>query len=291
MKGVSDQINQSLASMAPLEDMPAAAAAALENSLRNASANAKTALDSVSKQVNGSIAAMAASDDDILAAAAEGKLANPLYSMIGDRLSTTSSPATPETTTTTTKDQDALLSLRWRNSKAQKTAEQQSQAELPEAAPAAVEELPEVSVENLARVLRTLLVWTSWIHEDVGHAWATFVYNPIHTPGFVPLDGKGICTPALIYRVAAFRNFVAVERNKLSDPIDDMLFTKTHCSQEEGPFSWQSCSNAVNGVVMAAFETFRNNLRNLQRSRAEFGECGEFGFYSCSDRVESSASS
>lgn len=73
--------------------------------------------------------------------------------------------------------------------------------------------LPPLNVETLTRVLRTLLLWTSWIHEDVGHAWASFIYNPVHTPGFVPVDGKGICSPALIYRVAMFRNFVALERS------------------------------------------------------------------------------
>ena len=73
--------------------------------------------------------------------------------------------------------------------------------------------LPPLNVETLSRVLRTLFLWTSWIHEDVGHSFGSFIYNPVHTPGFVPADGKGIPTPALIYRVAMFRNFVAVERS------------------------------------------------------------------------------
>ena len=75
-----------------------------------------------------------------------------------------------------------------------------------------LKELPPLTVVTLTKVLGTLFLWTSWIHEDVGHAWASFIYNPIHTPGFVPADGLGIPMPALIYRVAMFRNFVALER-------------------------------------------------------------------------------
>ena len=74
--------------------------------------------------------------------------------------------------------------------------------------------LPPLNVETLSRVLRTLILWTSWVHEDVGHSFGSFIYNPVHTPGFVPADGKGIPTPALIYRVAMFRSFVAVERSR-----------------------------------------------------------------------------
>ena len=85
--------------------------------------------------------------------------------------------------------------------------------------------LPPLNVETLTRVLRTLFLWTSWIHEDVGHAWASFVYNPIHTPGFVPLDGRGICSPALIYRVAMFRNFVALERRGSALSLESLFLT------------------------------------------------------------------
>ena len=79
-----------------------------------------------------------------------------------------------------------------------------------------LQKLPPLNVETMTRVLRTIFLWTSWIHEDVGHAWASFVYNPIHTPGFVPEDGRGIPSPALVYRVAMFRNFVALERHGIS---------------------------------------------------------------------------
>ena len=79
-----------------------------------------------------------------------------------------------------------------------------------------LQKLPPLNVETMTRVLRTIFLWTSWIHEDVGHAWASFVYNPIHTPGFVPEDGRGIPSPALVYRVAMFRNFVALERPEVA---------------------------------------------------------------------------
>lgn len=79
-----------------------------------------------------------------------------------------------------------------------------------------LQKLPPLNVETMTQVLRTIFLWTSWIHEDVGHAWASFVYNPIHTPGFVPEDGRGIPSPALVYRVAMFRNFVALERPEVA---------------------------------------------------------------------------
>ena len=41
----------------------------------------------------------------------------------------------------------------------------------------------------------TIAVWVSWIHEDVGHAAASLVYNSVHTPMFVVADGQGIRCP------------------------------------------------------------------------------------------------
>ena len=100
-----------------------------------------------------------------------------------------------------------------------------------------LKELPPLTVVTITKVLRTLFLWTSWIHEDVGHAWASFIYNPIHTPGFVPADGRGIPMPALIYRVAMFRNFVALERPFLGEflafgwNLDGILFHLFFLSQ------------------------------------------------------------
>ena len=45
--------------------------------------------------------------------------------------------------------------------------------------------------DGLRQLARTMMVWLSWIHEDVGHAAAAFVYNPVHTPMCVPEDGEG----------------------------------------------------------------------------------------------------
>jgi len=153
-----------------------------------------------------------------------------------------------------------------------------------------LQKLPPLNVETMTRVLRTIFLWTSWIHEDVGHAWASFVYNPIHTPGFVPEDGRGIPSPALVYRVAMFRNFVALERNKLVDPIDSKMFSTTICNPVVGPYSWTSCQNEVDGVLANAFTTFQKKLRQLGQQEV-FAEFAQHGLFSRVDDVESSASS
>ena len=153
-----------------------------------------------------------------------------------------------------------------------------------------LKELPPLTVVTITKVLRTLFLWTSWIHEDVGHAWASFIYNPIHTPGFVPADGRGIPMPALIYRVAMFRNFVALERNKLVDSISTRMFSTTYCNPNKGPYSWTSCQDEVNGVIANAFSTFQRKLRQLT-SKSIFAEVAQQGFYSRVSDVESSASS
>lgn len=153
-----------------------------------------------------------------------------------------------------------------------------------------LQKLPPLNVETMTRVLRTMFLWTSWIHEDVGHAWASFIYNPIHTPGFVPEDGRGIPLPALVYRVAMFRNFVALERNKLVDPIDNKMFSTTICNPVVGPYSWTSCQNEVDGVLANAFTTFQRKLRQLGQQEV-FAEFAQHGLFSRVDDVESSASS
>lgn len=153
-----------------------------------------------------------------------------------------------------------------------------------------LQKLPPLNVETMTRVLRTIFLWTSWIHEDVGHAWASFVYNPIHTPGFVPEDGRGIPSPALVYRVAMFRNFVALERNKLVDPIDSKMFSTTICNPVVGPYNWTSCQNEVDGVLANAFTTFQRKLRQLGQHEV-FAEFAQHGLFSRVNDVESSASS
>lgn len=157
------------------------------------------------------------------------------------------------------------------------------------------EGVPDLGVEALVRVLRTLLVWVSWVHEDVGHAAAAFVYNPVHTPGFVPSNGEGIPIAALAFRVAAFRNFVALERPKLLDRASDMLFLNhTACSNNADGVG-TSCQHEISGTEVLSFKLFQHDMRQLKKSDATFRTCGEHGwqhsFFSCTDDVESSASS
>merc|ERR1712072_1501953 len=42
--------------------------------------------------------------------------------------------------------------------------------------------------KTLKHLLRTVMVWVSWIHEDVGHSSAAYVYNGEHTPMCIPED-------------------------------------------------------------------------------------------------------
>lgn len=157
------------------------------------------------------------------------------------------------------------------------------------------DDVPELGVESLVRVLSTLLVWVSWVHEDVGHASAAFVYNPVHTPGFVPSDGRGIPVAALAFRVAAFRSFVALERPKLFDRASDMLFANhTRCTKS-AKTSFTSCRSEVSGEEVLSLSEFQSDMGRLKKSDATFQACDDHGlqhsFFSCTDDVESSASS
>jgi hypothetical protein len=77
-----------------------------------------------------------------------------------------------------------------------------------------------LTMESLLRVTSTLMVWVSWIHEDVGHAAASFVYNPVHTPMMVPTDGHGVIYRPFRFNINAFRQFVFLQR---SDSIHSIL--------------------------------------------------------------------
>merc|ERR1719226_118472 len=92
---------------------------------------------------------------------------------------------------------------------------------------------------SLTRVLKTLLVWLSWIHEDVGHSAASYVYNPVHTPMCVPEDGVGVPYPSYIFNVAAYRGFVFLERAVLTGESPTHWFDTEECS---GFWWWKSCS-------------------------------------------------
>ncbi|CAE8641003.1 unnamed protein product [Polarella glacialis] len=152
-------------------------------------------------------------------------------------------------------------------------------------------QIPNLDVESLVRVLRTLLVWMSWVHEDVGHSTADFLYNPAHTPGFVPADGVGIPLVPLVWRVAAFRNFVFLERPKLVDGAAHFMFASRVCNERSQLTNWwQNCQDEVHMRVMDNFEAFQSELRDLHEDPL-FSQCGAVGFVSCLTHVESSASS
>merc|ERR1719162_2515848 len=78
--------------------------------------------------------------------------------------------------------------------------------------------------------LRTLMVWLSWIHEDVGHSAAAFVYNPVHTPMAVPMDGIGVPLASWAFNVLAYRGFVFLQRAVLLGQPPDYWFDKPKCT-------------------------------------------------------------
>merc|ERR1740121_3415705 len=69
--------------------------------------------------------------------------------------------------------------------------------------------------DTLVNVAKTLFTWLGWIHEDVGHAASAYVFNPVHTPMAVPLDGEGVPLLSWSFNVAAYRGFVFLNRAKL----------------------------------------------------------------------------
>lgn len=126
--------------------------------------------------------------------------------------------------------------------------------------------------QALVNLLRTVMVWVSWIHEDVGHSAAAYVYNPIHTPMLVPEDGIGVPLASYAFNVAAYRGFVFLQRAALLDAPPDYWF-----SSKAGD---KKC-----------FTNFQNELRKLGDTDPAFSECDANGFYSCVDRVETAVSS
>jgi len=146
--------------------------------------------------------------------------------------------------------------------------------------------IPGLNAETLRNVLRTILVWVSWIHEDVGHSAASLIYNPVHAPSFVPEDGVGIPLAPLTLSVAAYRNFVFLERGKLLDEPPQSWFDQKECKRKL--LFFHSCKEPTQDRV--CFGTFQAAMRSLALEAA-FSECDKTGFYSCLDRVETSASS
>jgi len=138
---------------------------------------------------------------------------------------------------------------------------------------------------SVTRALSTIILWTSWIHEDVGHAMAPLVYDPVYTPMSVPEDGVGVPLVPYTMVTAAYRDFVFLERPKLIDPPPDHWFFHKHCKKL---LFFTSCEKPINDKQ--CFEDFQAGLKELQKSDDAFQACGGDGFHSCMDRVESSAS-
>jgi len=129
-----------------------------------------------------------------------------------------------------------------------------------------------VTAQSLRNVARTLMVWLSWIHEDVGHSAAAYVYNPVYTPMCVPKDGVGIPMESWLFNAAAYRGFVFLHRTSLLDDPPDFWF--------DGVEACRTC-----------FTDFQQGLRRLGQEDKAFSECDTHGFYSCVDRVETAVSS
>eukprot|EP01063_Lacrimia_lanifica_P029598 TRINITY_DN4559_c0_g1_i1.p1 TRINITY_DN4559_c0_g1~~TRINITY_DN4559_c0_g1_i1.p1 ORF type:complete len:484 (+),score=225.33 TRINITY_DN4559_c0_g1_i1:970-2421(+) len=124
--------------------------------------------------------------------------------------------------------------------------------------------------KGLVNVLKVMTTWLSWVHEDVGHSAAAYVYNPVHTPMAVPADGKGIPFRMVSFNVAAYRGFVFLNRAKLLDA---------------PPADWHV------GKDEQCYLDFQEALRDLGDNNPDFAKCGADGFYSCVDQVETAVSS
>merc|ERR1719382_2131198 len=131
---------------------------------------------------------------------------------------------------------------------------------------------------SLKRVLRVLLVWLSWIHEDVGHSAASYVYNPVYTPMNVPEDGVGVPFKSWVFNVLAYRGFVFLERAVLLDKPPTHWFDTETCS---GFMWWRTCETPETDKGLQCFENFQKDLRALGDTDIAFSQCEKTGFYSC----------
>lgn len=145
-----------------------------------------------------------------------------------------------------------------------------------------------VTMASLRRVLKVLLVWLSWIHEDVGHSAASYVYNPVYTPMNVPVDGVGVPMRSYIFNVAAYRGFVFLERAALLDEPPSFWFDSEEC---HGVWWWRTCSTPPTDPGLKCFTDLQNSMKALGDHDVAFKECDKTGFYSCVDRVETAVSS
>eukprot|EP00039_Didymoeca_costata_P031003 m.32650 g.32650 ORF g.32650 m.32650 type:complete len:694 (+) comp8434_c0_seq2:101-2182(+) len=130
----------------------------------------------------------------------------------------------------------------------------------------------ELTYTSLSRVLSIIMLWVSWIHEDVGHAASYFVYNPIHTPMCVEQNGDGVPLNSFGFNVFGYRNFVFLERAKFLDSPPNFWFSETANDKQ-------------------CYTTFQNALKALGDNDEAFANCGQQGFYSCVADVETAVSS
>ena len=126
--------------------------------------------------------------------------------------------------------------------------------------------------EGLVNVVSTMMVWLSWIHEDVGHAAAAYVYSPIHTPMMVPRDGVGVPLRPYVFNTVAYRGFVFLERAALLD---------------DPPAHWFDAAAGDR----ECFTSLQDALRTLGETDPSFSECERTGFYTCVHRIETAVSS
>lgn len=145
---------------------------------------------------------------------------------------------------------------------------------------------PIATFASLTNVLKTLMVWLSWIHEDVGHSAAAFVYNPVHTPMAVPHDGIGVPLASWAFNVLAYRGFVFTNRAKLLGEPPEFWFDKPVCT---GILGWKKCSTPKDDKQ--CFVDLQGAMEELGANDVAFSECDTDGFYSCVDRVETCVSS
>merc|ERR1719428_1153267 len=81
-----------------------------------------------------------------------------------------------------------------------------------------------LTVSTLRNVARTIMVWLSWIHEDVGHSAAAYVYNPVYTPMCMPEDGVGVPLNSWAFNALAYRGFVFLHRAELLEEPPEFWF-------------------------------------------------------------------
>lgn len=141
---------------------------------------------------------------------------------------------------------------------------------------------------GLRQTLRTILVWVSWIHEDVGHSAASYVYNPVYTPMCVPEDGLGVPVISFAWNTAAYRGFVFLERATLLEDPPGFWFDSVEC---QGLWWWRHCAAPSGDKSLGCFTRFQEKLRKLGEEDKAFSECEKNGFYSCAGRVETAVSS